>query len=140
DRWNAASYCGSCAVIRRSALDRVGGFATGTIAEDLHTSIRLHKAGFQSVYHNVSLVYGIAPVTYELFESQRVRQGQGAMQVWRREGVVFARGLSLPQRLCYMSSIVTYLNAWPRALFYLLPAFVLAGGAMPIAHLDWSLA
>jgi cellulose synthase/poly-beta-1,6-N-acetylglucosamine synthase-like glycosyltransferase len=46
DYWNAAFFCGSCAVIRRSSLDAIGGFATGTVTEDLHTSIRLHKQGF----------------------------------------------------------------------------------------------
>src|SRR5229473_3371025 len=51
DCWNSAFFCGSCAVVRRSALERIGGFATGTITEDLHTSIRLHAAGFRSVYH-----------------------------------------------------------------------------------------
>ncbi|ODU01576.1 MAG: hypothetical protein ABS89_07125 [Thiobacillus sp. SCN 63-1177] len=33
DYWNAAFYCGSCAVIRRQSLDAIGGFATGTVTE-----------------------------------------------------------------------------------------------------------
>ena len=47
DYWNAAFFCGSCAVVRRSALDEIGGFATGTVTEDLHTSLRLHARGLQ---------------------------------------------------------------------------------------------
>ncbi|MEO8629005.1 MAG: cellulose synthase catalytic subunit, partial [Betaproteobacteria bacterium] len=31
DYWNAAFFCGSCAVLRRRALDEVNGFATGTV-------------------------------------------------------------------------------------------------------------
>ncbi|MGB5607404.1 MAG: glycosyltransferase, partial [Gammaproteobacteria bacterium] len=61
DVWNAAFFCGSCAIIRRASLDTIGGFATGTVTEDLHTSLRLHKQGYRSVYHAESLAFGIAP-------------------------------------------------------------------------------
>jgi cellulose synthase (UDP-forming) len=54
DYWNAAFYCGSCAVIRRQHLDSVGGFATGTVTEDIHTSLLLHKKGYRSIYHDES--------------------------------------------------------------------------------------
>ena len=63
DYWNAAFFCGSCAILRRRALDEVNGFATGTVTEDLQTSIRLHRKGFASVYHAESLAYGVAPAT-----------------------------------------------------------------------------
>lgn len=43
NRWNAAFYCGSPAVIRRKALKKIGGFQTRTVTEDLHTSIALHR-------------------------------------------------------------------------------------------------
>jgi cellulose synthase (UDP-forming) len=39
NRWNAAFWCGSPAVIRRTALESVGGAATSTITEDILTSI-----------------------------------------------------------------------------------------------------
>jgi cellulose synthase (UDP-forming) len=140
DRWNAAFYCGSCAVLRRTALDRIGGFAIGTVTEDIHTSLKLHKAGYQSVYHNQSLAFGVAPASYEPYQTQRLRWGEGAMQVWRKEGVVFTRGLTIAQRLCYLASIVTYFDAWQKALFYLLPPFVLLSGVMPLTQIDWEFA
>ena len=37
DFWNATCFCGSCAVLRRSALDQVGGVAVETVTEDAHT-------------------------------------------------------------------------------------------------------
>ena len=43
DFWNATFFCGSCAVIRREALDEVGGIATETVTEDAHTSLRMQK-------------------------------------------------------------------------------------------------
>jgi cellulose synthase (UDP-forming) len=136
DYWNAAFFCGSCATTRRTAIEAVGGFATETVTEDLHTSIRLHKKGFGSVYHPESLAYGIAPDTFEPYESQRVRWGQGAMQVWRQERILSSRGLTLPQRLCYLASVLTYFDGWQKAFMFLLPSFVLVTGILPIASLD----
>ena len=132
DYWNAAFFCGSCAITRRSALDGIGGFATGTITEDLHTSIKLHKAGWKSIYHHESLAFGIAPATIEPFISQRIRWGQGAMQVWRQEGLLFAKGLTWPQRINYFASVSTYFDGWQKGILYFLPVYSLWTGQMPL--------
>ncbi len=132
DVWNAAFYCGSCAVIRRSALDSIGGFATGTVTEDIHTSLRLHKRGYRSIYHCESLAYGVAPAKIEPFLKQRVRWGVGAMNVWRKEGILFTRGLTLAQRLNYLATALAYFDGWQKAFFYFAPVYVLMAGAMPI--------
>jgi len=137
DRWNAAFFCGSCAVLRVGALRKIGGFATGTITEDLHTSIRLHKRGYRSVYLPESLAYGLAPDSINGFLSQRLRWGQGAIQVWRKEGILFARGLTFVQRLNYLASVLTYFDGWAKAVFYLAPVIVLTTGIMPIHVLGW---
>lgn len=132
DFWNAAFFCGSCAVIRREALNRIGGFATGTVTEDLHTSLKLHKQGYASVYHAESLAFGIAPSTIEPFLRQRVRWGQGAMQVWRQEGILFSKGLTIAQRLNYLASVITYFDGWQKAIYYITPVIVLITGIMPL--------
>jgi cellulose synthase (UDP-forming) len=138
DCWNAAFYCGSCAVIRRQSLDAIGGFATGTVTEDIHTSLRLHKKGYRSVYHDESLAYGVAPARIEPFLKQRVRWGVGAMNVWRKEGILFARGLTLAQRLNYLATVLAYFDGWQKAFFYFVPVYVLMAGAMPIAADGWT--
>lgn len=132
DAHNAAFYCGSCAVVRRSSLEAIGGFATGTITEDLHTSIRMHERGFRSVYHAESLAFGIAPESVEPFLSQRIRWGQGAMQVWKQERILTNRGLSLAQKVNYLASMATYFDGWQKGIFYVAPAIVLVSGVMPI--------
>lgn len=45
DMWNAAFFCGSCAVLRRTALESIGGFAVETVTEDAHTALRMHRQG-----------------------------------------------------------------------------------------------
>ena len=136
DYWNAALFCGSCAVIRRSALDNVGGFATGTVTEDLHTSIRFHKRGYRSVYHARSLAFGLAAASVVPFLRQRARWGLGAMQVWRRERILASRRLRFAQKASYLATVLTYFDGWAKAVFYLAPVVVLATGVMPLAAVD----
>jgi cellulose synthase (UDP-forming) len=132
DCWNAAFFCGSCAVVRRDALDQIGGFATDTITEDLHTSLRLHARGWESVYHAQALAFGLAPESIEPFIAQRLRWGQGAMHVWRKEGILTHKGLTLAQRINYLASVLTYFDGWQKALFYIAPAIALITGVMPL--------
>lgn len=132
DAWNAAFFCGSCAVLRRSALDRIGGFATRTVTEDLETSVALHKAGFRSVYVPMPLAFGIAPSTADPFLGQRIRWGQGAMQVIRKEAFFLRGRLTVAQRLNYLASALTYFDGWQKAIFYLAPVWVLSTGSMPL--------
>jgi len=132
DFWNAALFCGSCAVMRRSALEAIDGFAAETVTEDLHTSLRLHMQGFRSVYHAESLAFGLAPDSVSAYLGQRVRWGQGAMKVWRSEGILFNRRLKLAQRLSYLASVLTYFDGWQKAIFYAAPAIVLVTGKLPI--------
>lgn len=132
DTWNAAFFCGSCAIVRRSALVEAGGFATGTVTEDIHTSIRLHKLGYASVYHAESLAFGIAAAQIEPFLRQRIRWGQGAMQVWRKEGLWFSPRLTLAQKINYSASILTYFEGWQRLIYYITPPIVLLTGTAPL--------
>lgn len=133
DRWNAAFFCGSCAVVRRRALDDIGGFATGTITEDLHTSLKMHKKGWSSAYHTEALAFGLAPSDFDQYQTQRLRWARGAMQVWIKEGFLFSKGLSLAQRLSYLASTSTYFEGWQKAIVYFMPIIVILTGWLPIA-------
>ncbi len=132
DVWNAAIFCGSCAIIRRDRLDEINGFATGTVTEDIHTSLRFHKMGYESVFHAEPLAFGLAPSNNKSFIIQRVRWGQGAMQVWRQESILFCRDLTLAQRVSYLASITVFFEGWQRGFFYFLPPLVVATGWMPV--------
>mgnify|MGYP000105044705 CR=1 FL=1 len=48
DTWNATMFCGSSAVMRRAALNEVGGIAVETVTEDAHTSLKLNRRGWSS--------------------------------------------------------------------------------------------
>jgi len=136
DHWNAAYFVGSCALMRREALDDIGGFATGSITEDMMTSIRIHSKGWSSVYHNEELAYGIAAETILPFHIQRKRWGLGGWQVFFKANPMFIRGLSFPQRLCYLASLIYPIEGFQKLIFYLTPPIVLFTGVLPMEALD----
>jgi cellulose synthase (UDP-forming) len=132
NRWNAALWCGTNAVIRLAALKEIGGLAVETLAPDVQTSLRFHRRGWKTVCHNEVLARGLAAATAAQFQLQRHRRATGAMQVLRRENPLFVSGLSLPQRLAYAATLLGWFEAW-RTLFYLaLPPVILLTAAAPV--------
>ena len=132
NRWNAAFWCGTGAVIRTQALAEIGGVATGTMTEDIHTSIRLHRRGWKVVYHNEVLARGLAASSADQYQLQRLRWGTGAMQVLRTENPLFVSGLRPTQRLAYAATLLGWFDAWRSLGYVLLPMAVLITGAIPI--------
>ncbi|HML10368.1 MAG TPA: glycosyltransferase, partial [Stellaceae bacterium] len=80
DLWNAAFFCGSCAVIRREAVESIGGFAIQTVTEDAHTALRLHRAGWNSAYLRLPLAAGLATERLAIHVGQRMRWARGMTQ------------------------------------------------------------
>ena len=132
DYWNAASSCGTSVVYRRSAIEKIGGFATETVTEDMHTAIRLHKSGYKSVYHPEPLAFGVAPNDLAEYYKTRHRWGKGNVQGLRCERVPFCAGLTLMQRICYLQFGLMYLEGWQRLILYLVPPFILMTGLYPV--------
>jgi cellulose synthase (UDP-forming) len=133
DGWNSTMYCGSPAMLRRKALEEIGGFATETITEDLHTGLRLQKRGWKVLFHNHTIARGLAPQTYTSFATQWHRWGIGAMQVLRVENHLFGRGLTLAQRINYFCGFFFYLLGYQKMVFVLTPLFCLLTGILPLA-------
>jgi cellulose synthase/poly-beta-1,6-N-acetylglucosamine synthase-like glycosyltransferase len=132
NRWGGAFWCGTGAVVRTSALAEVGGVATETITEDIHTTIRLHRRGWTTVYHNEVLARGLAASDAATYQLQRHRWGTGAMQVLRTENPMTVPGLSVAQRLSYASTLLGWFDAWRSLGYLVLPIVVIATGAVPI--------
>jgi cellulose synthase (UDP-forming) len=133
DHHGAAFWCGTGAVIRRTALVEVGGLATDTITEDFHTSLRIHRRGWRSRFHNEALVYGIAPHNLEQFLLQRHRWAAGNLAVLRTaDNPVTASGLTWRQRLCYGVGLAEVLTALQRAILIGVLAVSVGWGRMPV--------
>ncbi len=138
DFWGATFFCGSCAVIRRTALESVGGVPTQTVTEDCHCSLKMQKKGWRTAYLRVPLAAGLATERLMLHIGQRMRWGRGMIQILRTENPLFASGLSLAQRLCYFNAMFHFLFPLPRFVFLTAPlAFLIFGesiiAASPLA-------
>lgn len=122
DFWDAVYFCGSCAVLRRTALEEIGGIATETVTEDCHTSLRMHARGWSSRYLNVPLAAGLAPERFAAHITQRVRWARGMVQILRKDNPLTMPGLSWPQRFCYFNAMLHFLFGIPRMVYMLAPA------------------
>ena len=121
DKWNAAFFCGSAAVLRREALTESNGFSGLSITEDCETALDLHSRGWNSIYVDMPLIAGLQPGTFASFIGQRSRWAQGMMQILRFRFPLFKPGLTMAQRLCYMSSTMFWLFPFPRMIFLIAP-------------------
>ncbi|MBA2353422.1 MAG: glycosyltransferase [Acidobacteria bacterium] len=136
DHWNAAFFCGTGAVLRRTALEPHGGIVTGSITEDMHTSIVLHAEGWRSVYLNEVLVTGLAPTDVSSFLKQRLRWAEGNLKIVIDVNPLTCRGLTVGQRVAYVASMFHWTIGVPKLVFYLAPPWMLFSGAFPIAPFD----
>lgn len=102
-----ATLMGSNALIRRAALESIGGYQPG-LAEDLATSINLHAAGWKSVYVAEPLAPGIAPPTFEAWFVQQLKWARGVFELLVTSYPrLFAR-LTWGQRLSYLVRMTKY--------------------------------
>ena len=139
DLWNASFFCGSCAVLRRRALDEIGGIAVETVTEDAHTALRMQRHGWNTAYINIPKAAGLATESLAAHIGQRIRWARGMTQILRIENPLFASGLTLAQRLCYFNATTHFLFAIPRLIFLTVPLVYLLFGKVNIYGYTWAL-
>ena len=128
DLWNATFFWGSCAVIRRTVCEEVGGIAVETVTEDAHTALKIHRAGYNTAYLALPQAAGLATESLSSHVGQRIRWARGMTQIFRIDNPLFGRGLSWPQRLCYANAMLHFLYGLPRLIYLTAPlAYLLFG-------------
>jgi cellulose synthase (UDP-forming) len=144
DLWNAAFFCGSCAVLRRTALAEVGGIAVETVTEDAHTALRMHRRGWHTAYLDIPQAGGLATESLSAHVGQRIRWARGMAQIFRIDNPLLGRGLSTMQRLCYAASMLSFFSGLPRLVFLVAPLSYLVFdlhvfNALPLVALAYGL-
>ena len=85
---NAIVVHGTMCLIRRSALEAVGGWSSDTICEDTDLGLTLLEHGWHAHYTNRRYGHGLLPDTFESYKKQRDRWAYGGFQIlkkhWRR--------------------------------------------------------
>ncbi|MBN3891428.1 MAG: glycosyltransferase [Nostoc sp. JL31] len=154
DGMNAAFYTGTNAILRREALvsvglqnfadefakdekrldefDLVGGVSSNSITEDMNTAMRLHSAGWKSIYHNELLAEGLAPDDLSSTLKQRLRWAQGTIQVLLRENPLTKSGLTFWQRLQYFKTMYSYFSGFATLVFIGCPIIYFFTDIVPV--------
>jgi len=154
DGMNSAFYTGTNAVLRREALisvglqnfsdefekdekrldefELVGGVSSNSITEDMNTAMRLHSAGWKSVYHNEELSEGLAPDDLSSTLKQRLRWAQGTIQVLLRENPFTKPGLTFWQQLQYFQTMYSYFSGFFTVVLLACPIIYFFTGIIPV--------
>ena len=128
----ASVAIGANCTFRRTALDSIGGHGIG-LAEDLVTSIRLHAAGWRSVYVPEIVSRGLVPEDLGSFQRQQRKWARGVFEVAFAELPRLFGRLTWRQRLSYLTIATYYLNGLTTLFFLVLPYVYLWTGAQPAA-------
>ncbi|MBP0445280.1 glycosyltransferase [Roseomonas sp. SSH11] len=114
DAWGIAFCCGTSSVMRWEALERIGGFPTGSVTEDYLITIKLQEIGWSTVYLNEPLTEGLAPEGLGEYITQRGRWCLGLMQIVRGPLGPFSRNaMRLIDRIGMADSFLYWATTYP---------------------------
>jgi cellulose synthase (UDP-forming) len=133
DSVGAVVCTGTSFVVRRSALEEIGGFVTDSVCEDYFTGIRISARGYQLIYLDEKLSAGLATEDMATQISQRLRWTQGSLQAFfLDDNPLIIPGLNPLQRLGYLEGLLSRFAILSRAAFLLAPLAYSLLGAIPV--------
>jgi cellulose synthase/poly-beta-1,6-N-acetylglucosamine synthase-like glycosyltransferase len=130
---DGAIFAGTMGLIRRVALEQLGGWDEWCITEDAELSLRLLRAGWTGWHVDHSYGQGIMPLTFEALKGQRYRWCFGGIQILRMHWRSMLPGrvtkenrLTTGQRWAYLSGALQWYGDLLGLVFLV---FLLAGAA-----------
>ena len=130
---DGAIFAGTMGLIRRVALDELGGWDEWCITEDAELSLRLLRAGWHGLHVDETFGHGIMPLTFEALKGQRYRWCFGGIQILRMHWRSMIPGrpnranhLDVGQRWSYLAGALQWYGDLLGLLFLI---FLLAGAA-----------
>jgi cellulose synthase/poly-beta-1,6-N-acetylglucosamine synthase-like glycosyltransferase len=128
---NAIIQHGTMTLVRRKALEEVGGWSEWCITEDAELGLQIFRQGHEALYIAKSYGKGVMPDTFLDYKNQRFRWAYGAMQIMRHHIADLAGSarsrLTLGQRYHFVAGWLPWIADGVNLLFNL-------------AALCWSLA
>ncbi|MEX2229549.1 MAG: glycosyltransferase, partial [Dehalococcoidia bacterium] len=131
---NAAIFGGTMGLIRRAALEAIGGWDEWCITEDAEASLRLLQRGHDGIYVDRTYGRGLMPFDFDGYKKQRFRWCFGGIQIlrkhWRALAPLWPRPsgdrLTTAQRAWYFAAGLQWFGE-PLQLAF--AAFLVAGAA-----------
>jgi exo-beta-1,3-glucanase (GH17 family)/cellulose synthase/poly-beta-1,6-N-acetylglucosamine synthase-like glycosyltransferase len=102
---NALIQHGTMTLVRRKALDELGGWSEWCICEDSELGLRLLRQGYDTRYVDHIFGKGLTPADFAAIKSQRFRWAFGAMQILKAHlrALIGPGKLTLPQRYHFLT-------------------------------------
>lgn len=128
DARGAMFCCGTNVTFRRAALG--AGFPEDSVTEDFQLGLRLHEAGWRSVYLPVVLAQGLGPEDTAAYVGQQLRWARGCLSAI--PATLRAR-LPLRVKAQYLLSSMYFLTGWTVLIYMALPVIRIVFGRQPLA-------
>lgn len=140
DATGVAWCTGSGYLIRKSALDSIGGWPTGSLAEDVCTSSMLLGAGWKTAYVHEPLQFGQVPDSFTGHLKQRTRWTLGTLQTATKLRFFFwgkdIRQMNFFQRLSgFVFSMDALFKMFLLISMATIPIVLISGGTL-VAYTD----
>jgi hypothetical protein len=135
---NAIIFAGTMGLIRKSALQEIGGWDEWCITEDAEASLRILKAGYKSLYIRRTYGSGLIPFTFDGLKKQRFRWCFGGIQILRKHWLSLLpwshwgspdNRLTLQQRYFYLTGSLQWFTDPLNLIF---ASFLMLGGIFSI--------
>lgn len=126
DAKNSIISCGSGVIYRRKSIDKIEGFSSWNLVEDLHTSYKLQQAGYIGIFYNYALSKGVAPSRYAQVAKQRHKWATDTLRIFLWDNPLFKKGLSFIQKINYLNLGILYIfTGFCMPIFFILPIWSL---------------
>ncbi len=113
---------GTSFVVRRKALESIGGFVTDSLSEDYFTGIRLSAQGYRLAYIDEKLSAGLAAENIAAHATQRLRWARGTLQAFFiKSNPLTIPGLKPLQRLAHLEGLLHWFTSITSVFFLLMP-------------------
>ena len=113
---------GTSFVVRRKALESIGGFVTDSLSEDYFTGIRLSAQGYRLAYLDEKLSAGLAAENIAAHATQRLRWARGTLQAFFiKSNPLTISGLNPLQRLAHLEGLLHWFTSIASVFFLLMP-------------------
>ena len=84
NEWDASYTIGTMCILRRKAMEEVGGWAEWCLTEDSEIAVRIHALGYAGYYLGNTFGKGLIPLTFEEYKKQHFRWSAGPVQQFQK--------------------------------------------------------
>jgi len=130
-KYGTVQAIGANCTFRRSALDSIGGHASG-LAEDMHTAMKLHAKGWRSVYVPAILTRGLVPATMSSYYKQQLKWSRGTWELFFVTYPKLFSKFTWRQKVHYFTLPFHYLSGLIFFINFLIPVVSLFTGYIPL--------